>query len=260
MPSRLITGGLLFILVLAIASTCRSQSESVSSQAEIQPESVSVPPTTAPSARVSTPDPQRETTSEGQIATITAQDPNAQVNVRSLPSAEGNPIGTGMVGDQVVLGRSETAADGYTWHYVTFQSDTTVGWIRSDLLDIPPLPETSNETANPSPPVETPSDVLKTALDEECGSTQAIEAYFVTQSHTIYVCKNRNHRTYLSQESGTEQVIVIAEVEALGGGYIISNDNFEYRLDSASLVVVRFDDSGQQEEVLREEVIFAERY
>jgi hypothetical protein len=64
----------------------------------------------------------------------------------------------------------------------------------------------------------------------------------------------------LSQETGTEQVVTAQDVEALGGGYIITNGNFEYRLDSGNFVVVRFDDSGQQEEVLRETIVYTERY
>ena len=76
----------------------------------------------------------------------------------------------------------------------------------------------------------------------------------------FYVCKIRHQRLYLSQEQGTEQVVTAQDVEALGGGYIIGNDNFEYRLDASSLVVVRLSDSGRQEEVLREPVIHSERY
>ncbi|MEM1308605.1 MAG: SH3 domain-containing protein [Cyanobacteria bacterium P01_H01_bin.153] len=196
----------------------------------------------------------------GQTAKLTAADPQAQINVRSQPSSVGEPIGYGRVGETVVLGRSEAAEDGYTWHRVTFQSDGTVGWIRGDLLDIQPLESVTDQPATAAPVNQATSDALKQSLDDTCGSTKAVESYFVTASNTIYICKVRNRRTYLSQEAGTEQVIQAEDVEALGGGYIIGNDNFEYRLDASSLVVVRFDDSGQQEEILREPVIHSERY
>ncbi|MGD1943622.1 MAG: SH3 domain-containing protein [Leptolyngbyaceae cyanobacterium] len=212
--------------------------------------------TAAPSASA---DQNTPTQTAGQIATIIAENPGAEVNVRSQPSATSTPIGYGQVGDTVVLGRAAPATDGHTWHYVTFQNASTVGWVRSDLLDIPPAtPSSSDEPAAAT--LGAQSDVLTQALDEHCGNARAIEAYFATQSHTIYVCKLRHQRLYLSQEQGTEQVVIAQDVEALGGGYIIGNDNFEYRLDSGSLVIVRFDDSGQQEEVLREAVVYTERY
>jgi hypothetical protein len=178
------------------------------------------------------------------------------INVRSLPSADADPIGTGQVGDQVVLERAETAEDGFVWHYVTFEDETTFGWIRADLLDVQSMVPTSQSAA----PAQPQNDVLKPALDEQCGGTDAIEAYFITQSHTIYICKNRKQRLYLSQESGTRQVIIADDVEPLGGGYIISNGNFEYRLDAGSFVVVHFDDSGRQEEIIRESIVYTERY
>jgi hypothetical protein len=189
-----------------------------------------------------------------------AEDADAVINVRSLPSSESDPIGLGRVGEKVVLGRSEPGEDGYTWHYVTFQGTSTVGWVREDLLDLPEVDPDAEPQSQTHAQAALHSDVLKQALNENCGDMRAIEAYFVTASHTIYVCKVRNKRLYLSQESGTQQVVTAKEVEALGGGYIIGNGNFEYRLDSGSFVVVRFDDSGKQEEVLRESVVYAERY
>ena len=273
MRSRFVVGGLLAVVCLVGLGTCRqlrSRSQVPTPTADegtagapiLHPKPDTWPGLTETVATASTSesaDPNKLTQTEGQIATIIAENPNAEVNVRSLPSATSDPIGYGQVGDTVVLGRAAPAQDGHTWHYVTFQNASTVGWIRSDLLDLPTTSPSSTDepaTATLSPQ----SDVLKQALDEHCGNTRAIEAYFVTQSHTIYVCKVRHQRLYLSQEQGTEQVVTAQDVEALGGGYIIGNDNFEYRLDSGSFVIVRFDDSGQQEEVLREAVVYTERF
>jgi len=274
MRSRILVGGLCTVLLLIAVSTCRqraSNSQSSTNPTEQSSESspaVASGETTEPSANlteatvtrspsVTTAD-TSEQSLEGRVARLTAEDADAVINVRSLPSPASEPIGLGYVGDEVVLGRAETAEDGYVWHFVTFPETSTVGWIRNDLLDIQPAePAIETETVRQS---ATQSDVLKRALDEQCGKAQAIEAYFVTQSYMIYVCKVRNKRLYLSQESGTQQVITATDVEALGGGYIIGNGNFEYRLDSGNFVVVRFDDSGKQEEVLRESVVFTERY
>ena len=191
----------------------------------------------------------------GKVAVITAQDQNSQVNVRALPSQTADPLGYGMVGDVVQLGRAEESEDGHTWYYTTFQESSTVGWIRSDFLDIPPTPAAELvSTALPQ------RDVLKEALDEQCGSPDAIEAYFMTQNYINYLCKHRGKLLYLSQEKGTNQVIVSDKAQPVGGGYIVMNDNFEYRLDSSLFVVVRIDESDQENEILSESVIYSERY
>lgn len=276
MRSRIVTGSVFLILLLAMVSTCRQRPQAtteVTAPDSPGPTSAAATSPLAPGTAAS-PTAQRAQTREatavtddsrsaGQTAVITADDPEAQINVRSQPSQTGDPIGYGRVGEPVVLGQAEEDPEGYTWHYVTFQNAATVGWIRSDLLDIQLTAANANAVAPESPisaVSQPPSDVLKRSLDDICGGTAAIESYFVTPSNTIYVCKVRNRRTYLSQETGTEQVVTADDVEALGGGYIISNGNFEYRLDSSSLVVVRFDDADQQEEVLREAVIYSERY
>ena len=191
----------------------------------------------------------------GKVAVITAQDQNSQINVRALPSQNADPLGYGLVGDTVNIGRSETSDDGHTWYHVTFQDSSIVGWIRSDFLDIPPTP-TTDLVSNTLPQ----RDVLKEALDEQCGSPDAIEAYFMTQNYIIYLCKRRGKLLYLSQEKGTSQVIVSDDTQTVGGGYIVTNDNFEYRLDSSLLTVVRIDETDVEDEILRESVIYSERY
>lgn len=196
---------------------------------------------------------------EGAIATITANDPNAEVNVRSLPTVTSDPIGYGIVGDAVALGQSDVDPDGGIWYHVTFQESSTVGWIRSDLLDIQTPPERSDTEAT-TVSQKAQSEALNKALDERCGDARAVEAYFITQSHTVYVCKTHQQRHYLSQEHGTQQVITTSMVEPVGGGYIINNGNFEYHLDSSNLTIIRLDDSEKREEILQEPVIYSERF
>jgi hypothetical protein len=276
MRSRLITGSVLLVLLLAVVSTCRQKSASTSTEVATQSDA---PSALKPVSNASEPRPtgvaahstQRagsvsraaaKARPESIVVSLTADDPAAQINVRSQPTQTSDAIGYGEVGESVILGHTETDADGYTWYQVTFQRDDLVGWVREDLLALPTVDPTVEveDTSAPVSAGQAPSDTLKTALDETCGSQQAIEAYYLTPSNTIYICKARNRRTYLSQETGTEQVVTAQDVEALGGGYIITNGNFEYRLDSGNFVVVRFDDSGQQEEVLRETIVYTERY
>jgi hypothetical protein len=279
MRSRILVGGLVSVLLVSIVATCRQPASNSQTRAEpaapsstegaLQSEAVTPIseqwPGLTESSRVrsvtsNAASPRTSQDAVGQVAILTAEDVDAVINVRALPSPTGDPIGVGQVGDPVILGRSETADDGYTWHYVTFENSSIVGWIRDDLLEIQPAEPTATTASEVTTSSTSYSDVLKQALNEQCGNVKAIEAYFVSQNHTMYVCKVRSKRIFVSQESGTEQVITAQEVEALGGGYIISNGNFEYRLDSGNFVVVRFDDSGRQEEVLREPIVYTERY
>ena len=268
MRSRLVTGSVLLVLLLAVASTCRPKTTAVSTGSDngVKPQSAAATPdaSQSPSVNGTVPRPvaSRPTraTQVEQTATLTAVDPAAQINVRSQPSQASPPVGYGQVGEAVILGRTAADTAGYTWHHVTFTSDSAVGWVRADLLAMPTVEAAETDASTPVSPEQAPSDTLKQALDETCGGQSAIEAYFVTPSNTIYICKVRNQRTYLSQEAGTEQIVTAQEVETLGGGYIVTNGNFEYRVDSGSLVIVRFDDTGQQAEILREYIVFTNRY
>ncbi|NER78404.1 MAG: SH3 domain-containing protein [Leptolyngbya sp. SIO1D8] len=190
-----------------------------------------------------------------KIATITAQMPEAQVNVRSLPSQAGDPLGYGLVGDNVTLDRSETDADGHIWYHVTFHDTSLVGWVRHDFLEIQPSPAEAIAAAT-SPE----DDMLKASLDEKCGGPEAVIAYFMTQNYLLYLCRYRGQLLYLSQEKGSSQVIVSESVQEVGGGYIIVNGNYEYRLDSSAFIVVRPDADVKDSEILREPVIHSERY
>jgi hypothetical protein len=161
------------------------------------------------------------------------------------------------VGDQVILQREAADPDGQVWRYVTLPDGSTSGWIRGDFLQLQALPA----VAAPDTPLALAADnaALKAAVDETCSNGKAIAASFVTQSQSIYLCKVRGQHIYLSQEEGTQRVIQATEVEAVGDGYFITNGNFEYRLDPTNLVIVQIE-AGKQTEVLREAVLYTERY
>lgn len=285
MRSQKIPLGLLILFALGLATACSRQvSQSAESTAEeggAPAAPVDVPFETSfieASAPAADSQPQSEhlraavaseqdsavSDAAGQLAQVTAQDPNSQVNVRSLPSQTAASIGYGLVGDTVQLGRSDLSEDGHTWYSVTFLETPVVGWIRSDFLDIQAAPLNQADSLQAGAPAPSAADLeqdaLKAALDQQCGSPDAIRAYFVTQQHTIYVCEARRKLRYLSQEHGTQQVIVADTVQAAGGGYLIENGNFEYRLDASGFVIVRMDEAGKAHPVLKEPIIYSERY
>jgi hypothetical protein len=140
MRSRILVGGLVSVLLVSIVATCRQPASNSQTRAEpaapsstegaLQSEAVTPIseqwPGLTESSRVrsvtsNAASPRTSQDAVGQVAILTAEDVDAVINVRALPSPTGDPIGVGQVGDPVILGRSETADDGYTWHYVTFE-------------------------------------------------------------------------------------------------------------------------------------------
>lgn len=69
-----------------------------------------------------------------QAAQLIADQPEAQINLRSQPSADSTAKGYGLVGDPVELLRSTEGSDG-TWYFVKFDKSGAEGWIRGDFIN-----------------------------------------------------------------------------------------------------------------------------
>ena len=67
-------------------------------------------------------------------ARLTANDPGAQINVRTAPTTRANSPHYGVAGDWVEVLNSSDGGDGYIWYYVRFYQSGAEGWIRSDFL------------------------------------------------------------------------------------------------------------------------------
>lgn len=112
--------------------TAPSTSESTTSTAAEAPADEDTPPETPETA-----------TSVGtgtainppQAATLTAQQANAQINLRSQPTTESASEGYGLVDDPVKLLRATEGDGGLTWYYVKFDQSGAEGWIRGDFID-----------------------------------------------------------------------------------------------------------------------------
>lgn len=70
-----------------------------------------------------------------QAGVLTAQQSNAQINLRSRPTTESASKGYGLVGDSVELLRASEGSNGLTWYYVKFDESGAEGWIRGDFID-----------------------------------------------------------------------------------------------------------------------------
>lgn len=66
-------------------------------------------------------------------ATLTAQNPNSRINVRSAPSTSSSALYYGLVGDRVEVTRATAGTDSYMWNYVKFSSGAQ-GWVRGDFV------------------------------------------------------------------------------------------------------------------------------
>jgi hypothetical protein len=98
------------------------------------------PTATAPETTTATPEPtaaapETTTTTQETTATLTASDPNSQINLRATPSTTGKRLGYGLLGDQVQV-IDQTAAEGYTWYKVRFPRSGAEGWIREDFVSV----------------------------------------------------------------------------------------------------------------------------
>lgn len=67
---------------------------------------------------------------------LKADDPRAQINLRSSPGPNAEQLGYGLVGDRVEILKQVPGADGYTWYQVRFYSSGAVGWIRNDFVQV----------------------------------------------------------------------------------------------------------------------------
>ena len=105
-----------------------------------------LPTNTSPKVSSATPEPttttppEPTTTTSGlttatQEATLTASDPNSQINLRATPSTTGKLLGYGLISDRVQV-LDQTAAEGYTWYKVRFPRSGAEGWIREDFVRV----------------------------------------------------------------------------------------------------------------------------
>ena len=80
-------------------------------------------------------------------ATLSANEPNSRITLRSLPGSNYRSLGYGLVGDRVqVLTLSPTEVDyekdrqGNGWYRVGFPKSGAKGWIREDFLRVQCIP------------------------------------------------------------------------------------------------------------------------
>lgn len=71
-----------------------------------------------------------------QEGEFSAQDPKAQINLRSLANTQAEIVATGNVGDRVQILSTITNKDGQVWYRVKVLQTGQVGWVRGDLMKV----------------------------------------------------------------------------------------------------------------------------
>ncbi|NEQ43414.1 MAG: SH3 domain-containing protein [Leptolyngbya sp. SIOISBB] len=149
---RIIKIGLSIVLSMGFLAACGgrdTQTNNPSDEtADLPSESV-----TAPGDEATAPDPDEPAPNDNlgtainppQSANLTAEQADAEINLRSQPTTESTSEGYGLVGDSVELLRATEGEGELTWYFVKFDQSGAEGWIRGDFID------TSGSSAGQSP-------------------------------------------------------------------------------------------------------------
>lgn len=91
----------------------------------------------------------RSISSAARPAELMTSDRSSEINVRSSPSVQAQPLHYGYSGDRVQILQQQQGDDEWLWYYVKFDRSGAMGWVRSDLI----RRETLSSAAQPSSPV-----------------------------------------------------------------------------------------------------------
>ncbi|MEL6381996.1 MAG: SH3 domain-containing protein [Cyanobacteria bacterium J06626_18] len=195
-----------------------------------------------------------------QPAVLIAQQPDAQINLRSQPTTQSGEQGYGLVGDAVQLLQSANGDGGYTWYYVRFNSSGTEGWIRGDFINTENAGGPATAAVVGTPPATAAAkaeDSLGEALDAICGGPENLNTYYQTQTYNVYICDSPNGLIYVGNEHGTSSTVVSQDVTPTATGFVARSGDYTYAIDETALEVSL---ESQSEPLLQEAVESAQRY
>ena len=185
-----------------------------------------------------------------QPARLTSRDPDAQINVRSQPTTKSNAPSYGLPDDRVTLLKKAQGDDEYSWYYVQFEGSNIEGWIREDFIDASGAVTASRQTPQAAPTAATP--------EPACGAGDQL-AFFETENYTIDICSREGGMRYIGAEKGTDNSIVIDDVEGLENSFVAIRGDTEYIINSEALMVYQMN-NGEYVQLSEESVIKAERF
>lgn len=205
-----------------------------------------------------------------RTGTLTATEPDAEINLRSQPTTQADSPGYGLAGDTVQALKLAEGEGGYTWYYVKLTVAETgtemVGWVRGDFVSVQGTapgptggnPATSNPTSgnptavNPAPGNSAPTSQPPQAAIN-CGSDSQA-AFFETNSYLMYLCETTAGLRYIITDKSTQQSRSIDEVQSNQGTYIAIDDSYQYHVNDKSLAIYQVN-NGEYKQLLGETVI-----
>ena len=234
--------------------------------------STSNQPTNPDLSTADTPDTSETSINPPQVAILTAQQADAQINLRSQPTTQSSEQGYGLVGDPVKILKSADGEGELTWYYIQFESSGAEGWVRGDFIDTAGTTTAGTTTAETTtagtttagsqlatgvPAIAEAEDSLGEALDAICGGPANLNAYYSTQNYNIYICNSPNGLIYVGNEKGTNDTLVSQSVTTTETGFVARSGEYTYAIDGTALEVSLDSNSAP---LLQEPVEFAERY
>ncbi|HEY9761916.1 MAG TPA: SH3 domain-containing protein [Trichocoleus sp.] len=178
-----------------------------------------------------------------RMASLTAEEADAQVNLRSQPSTEADSLGYGVSGNEVYLLQLVEGEGGYTWYYAKFVQSETEGWVRGDFI------ATKDQAAG-----GTGSTAVSTA---NCGSDKQ-EAFFETKTFLVYICDAGGSLRYVGTDKQTQQSLVLNQVVRNQGTYVAINGDYQYHINDGTLAMYQVK-KGEYTQLDGEQVIKFER-
>lgn len=177
-----------------------------------------------------------------RIAHLTAEEADAQVNLRSQPSTQADSLGYGVAGDEVYLLQLVEGEGGYNWYYVKFVQADTEGWVRGDFVDTQGQTTAATNSA---------------ASTATCGSDKQ-EAFFETQTFLVYICDANGSLRYVGTDKKSQQTLVLNQVARNQGTYVAINGDYQYHINDGTLAVYQVK-KGEYTQLDGEQVIKHQR-
>jgi hypothetical protein len=248
--------GLVLALMMAAGSGCRS-SEPTAPEA-------STPTTTTDKGEAVTTDDRApvEETIGGFTATVidpprattlATQQADAQINLRSQPTTLSPIVGYGQSGNAVRLLRLAEGEEGYSWYYVQLTESDTEGWVRGDFVDVDGATAMTPESA-----ASEPAQPVVATTTQPCGSDRQ-EAFFETESLSIYLCNTSQGLRYIGTNKATQESLETDDVSSYQGIYIAIDGQYQYHISDTSVAVYQVN-NGSYNQLEGEPVLRFERF
>lgn len=186
-----------------------------------------------------------------RMASLTAQQAEAQINLRSQPTTQSTSLGYGLAGDQVELRQLAEGEGGFSWYYAYFPKSKATGWIRGDFIDTatPTAAKPATNAASPTPAASTST---------ACGADRQ-ESFFETPTFIITICKTAQGLRYIGLDKSNQNSLITDDVQYSQGTYIAINGTYQYHVNDQSLAVYQVE-AGKYTQLVAEPVTRHERY